>query len=346
MSDRICRWIEAGRRAAGALLLVAAMVGLAASLAAAPAAAEKYPRHPVRIIVPFPAGGPTDLIARLLAERLASALGQPFTVENHPGGASGTVAVKLAADAPPDGYTLFLGSPGPLAIGPAVYANFGYDPAKTFVPVAMLAISPQVLVVNPTLPARSVHDLIAYARANPGKISFASPGFGTEPHLLGELLKTTAGIAIVHVPYKGSAPAIQDLVAGHVQMSFDGPAVIAPYIAANRLHALAVASETRARLLPDVPTMIESGFGRFIANYWSAIVAPVGTPAKLVMRLNGAINDILRSSDMQAALAKLGAEPKVGTPQDAVAFMSAEAAKWAVIAKAAGIRADEIAIDR
>jgi tripartite-type tricarboxylate transporter receptor subunit TctC len=258
-------------------------------------------------------------------------------VDNQPDGPADTLALKLAAAAPPDGYTLLFGAPGQLAIGPAIYPNFAYEPARTFVPVAMIAISPQVLVVNPQVPAKSVHDLIAYAKANPGKISFASPGYGTEPHLLGELLKTTAGVDIVHVPYRGAAPAIADLIAGRVQMSFDGPAVVAPHIEDGRLRALAVASETRAHLLPDVPTMIESGFGRFIANYWIGAVAPIGTPAKIVARLNGAINDTLRSSDLQTSLAKLGAEPKIGTPQEAASFLAAEMAKWSVVAKAAGI---------
>jgi tripartite-type tricarboxylate transporter receptor subunit TctC len=341
MTDRT-NWPRRRRKLARVLAIAIALFGLAA---AAPARAEKYPSRSIRVIVPSSLGGPTDVMARLVCERLAMTLGQPLTIDNQPDGA-GSAGLKMAAAAAPDGYTLLFGSPGPLAIGPAIYSDFGYDLAKTFTAVAMIAISPQVLVVNPQVPTKSVHDLIAYAKANPGKLKYGSPGYATEPHLLGELLKTSAGIDIMHVRYKGATRAVADLVAGHVQMLFDGPAAIAPHIAAGQLRALAVASETRARLLPDVPTMIESGFGRFIASYWAGVVAPAGTPGKIVGRLNGAINDALRSSDLQAALAKLGEEPKIGSPQDAASFMAAEAVKWAVVAKAVGIKPSDIAGNR
>ena len=335
MTARSRLWLRA-TRAPGLLLGFAVALCVVAE---STAFAEKFPSHPIRIIVPFEPGGSTDVIAHLIADRLATTLGQHLVVENHPGGDAGAVGLKVAADAAPDGYTLLFGSPSPLAIGPTIYPHADYDPAKRFAPVALIATSPQVLVVNPHVPAKSVHDFVAYAKANPGKIKFASPGFGTEPHLLGELLKATAGINIVHVPYKASTRAIADLAAGHVQMLFDGPAVIAPQIAAGRLRALAVASEARTPLIAEVPTMIESGFGRFIANYWAAVAAPSGTPDKIVGRLNAAINDALRTSDVQAALAKLGADAKIGSPQDAATFIAAESAKWAVVAKAAGVKA-------
>jgi tripartite-type tricarboxylate transporter receptor subunit TctC len=312
------------------------MAGLGLVLPVA-AAAEKYPDRPITMIVPFPPGGSADVIARLLAEGLAASLAQPVLIANRPGGAGAIDGVKLAAAAAPDGYTLFFGTPGPLAIAPAIYPAIGYDPGKIFVPVAMVATSPQVLTVSPSVPARSVHDLIAYAKANPGRLSYASPGFGSQPHVLAELLQRTAGLSLKRVPYQGSAPAIADLIAGRVQVYFSGPAAIAPYIASDRLHALAVASETRAPMLPDVPTMIESGFGRFIAHYWTAVTAPAGTPPHIVSRLNAAINETLRTTAVQAGLSKLGAEPKPVTPQEAGAFMAAEAQKWAVLAKVAGM---------
>jgi tripartite-type tricarboxylate transporter receptor subunit TctC len=299
----------------------------------APAAADKYPSRPIRMIVPFPPGGPADLTARLLLERMAASLGQPVTIDNLAGAESEFDGVKIVAGAAPDGYTLLFGTPGPLAIAPAIFPNRGHDPAKAFAPVAMVAVSPQVLAVYPGIPAKSVHDLTVYAKANSGKLRYASPGYATQPHLLAELLKKTAAIKLKHVPYPGSAPAIADLLEGRVHMLFTGPAAIAPHIAAGRLRALAVASEGRTRLLPNVPTMIESGFGRFIGSYWTGVAAPIGTPPEVIARLNGAVNEALRASDVQASLNKLGAEPKIGTPQDAAAFMSAEAQKWAVVAK-------------
>jgi tripartite-type tricarboxylate transporter receptor subunit TctC len=321
----------------GAALCWLALTGLAPALPA-PALADKYPSRPITMIVPFPPGGPSDAIARLLADRLPASLGAPVIVENRTDGAGESGSLKAAAAAPEDGYTLLFGTPRPLAIAPAVHFNLGFDPLKAFAPVAMVATSPQVLTVTPSLPAKSVHDLVVFAKSKPGKVSYASPGYGTQPHLLGALLRSTAGIDLVHVPYRGSAPAIADLLAGRVQMYFGGPGVIAPHIASGALRALAVASESRSRILPDVPTMIESGFGRFIASYWTAVVAPAGTSPQIVDRLNGAINEVLRNAEVQAQLGKSGFEAKSGTPQDAATFIAAEAAKWAVIAKAAGVR--------
>jgi tripartite-type tricarboxylate transporter receptor subunit TctC len=313
-----------------------AMAALGLPCAAA-TAAETYPSHPITLIVPFPPGGASDATARLLVDRLAAALGQPVTIVNQGGGVGGSAGVKAAAAAAADGYTLLLGTPGPLAIAPAINPAIGYDPMTVFVPVATVAMSPHVLTATPSLPAKSVHDLIAYAKANPGKVGYASPGYGSQSHVLGELLKTTAGVRLVHVPYPGTSAALADLLSGRVQLYFTGPAVIEPYIADGKLHPLAVASETRTRLLPEVPTMIESGFGRFIAYYWTGIVAPAGTPSAIVGRLNAAINDILRAASVQASLAKLGAEPKISMPEEAASFMAAEGQKWSVVARAAGI---------
>jgi tripartite-type tricarboxylate transporter receptor subunit TctC len=320
-----------GPLAAACRALVFAGLGL---VLAEPVAAGKYPSHPIKMIVPLPSGGTADAMARAIVPGLAASLGQPIVLETHSGDATG---IKAAATARPDGYTLFFGTPGPLAIAPSLYPTLGYDPTKVFAPVAIVATSPQVLTVNADMPVKSVHDLTAYAKAQPGKIKYASLGYGTQSHLLSELLKTTASIDLVHVPYEGSAEVIPDLLTGRVQVYFTAPATIAPHIAGGRLHALAIASENRSRLLPDVPTMIESGFGRFIANYWSAIAVPSGTPEPIVKRLNTAVNETLRSGDVQKRLSKLGAEPKIGTPQEAAAFLAAEAQKWSVVAKAAGI---------
>ncbi|MBX9774876.1 MAG: tripartite tricarboxylate transporter substrate binding protein [Xanthobacteraceae bacterium] len=323
---------------ARALLGIVIGVGLVAI--AAPTSAQPYPSKLIRIIAPFPPGGPTDGAARLIADRLSTLFGQTVVVENRPGGAGGTVGVKSAASAEPDGYTILLTPPGPLITAPAIFRNVGYDPLKAFTPVAAVFSSPHVLVTNPSLPAKSMQELAAYAKANPGKVSYASPGFSTQPHLLGEMIKLMTGADIVHVPYKGSAPALTDLVAGQVQMYFDSASFLLPHIESGRVRVLAVADERRLRELPDTPTTIESGFGRLLASYWVGVVVPAGTPAAIVDRLNGAINEVITSKAMEETLAKLVARPRPGTPQDFAKFMAAETAKWTETIKAANIRAD------
>ena len=254
--------------------------------AAAPTHAQPYPNKLIRIVAPFPAGGPTDGAARLIADRLSALLGQTIVVENRPGGAGGTVGVKSVASADPDGYTLLFTPPGPLVTAPAIYRNVGYDPAKAFAPVAAIFSSPQILVVNPAVPAKSMQELVAYAKANPGKVSYASPGFGTQPHLLGEMLKLMTGADIVHVPYKGSAPVLADLIGGQVQMFFDAASFLLPHVVSGKLRVLAVADEQRLPQLPDTPTTIEAGFGKLQATYWVGVLAPAGTPPAVVERLN------------------------------------------------------------
>jgi tripartite-type tricarboxylate transporter receptor subunit TctC len=304
------------------------------------ATARSYPTRPITIIVPFPPGGNSDLVIRHLADRLSVSLNQPVIVENRAGGAGGTVGTRAFANANPDGYTLLFVPPAPLVTAPLIYKNLGYDPVRSFAPVAMVFSVPQMLVINPTLPVKSMEQLVSHAKANPGKISFATPGFGTQPHLLGEMLKLMTGINIVHVPYKGPAQAITDLLAGQVQMYFDTVALFLPYIEAGKLTALAVAGETRIPQLPDVPTTAESGFATLQSTFWAGVVAPAGTSPGIVSKLNAEINEILKSPELEANLAKIGAKPKIGSPEDFASFMAAETQKWTKVVSSAGIRAD------
>ena len=303
-------------------------------------AQQSYPTRPITIIVPFPPGGNLDLVIRHLADRLSVSLNQPVIVENRAGGAGGTVGTRAFANANPDGYTLLFIPPAPLVTAPLIYKNLGYDPVRSFAPVAMVFSIPQMLVINPTLPVKSMEQLVSHAKANPGKISFASPGFGTQPHLLGEMLKLMTGINIFHVPYKGSAQALTDLLAGQVQMYFDTVALLLPHIEAGKLTALAVADETRSPQLPAVPTTAESGFATLQSTFWAGVVAPAGTSPSIVSKLNAAINEILKSPELEANLAKINAKPKIGSPEDFASFMAAETQKWTKVISSAGIRAD------
>ena len=240
----------AGKRTLFAALAAFAIVATAAE----PAAAQSYPNRPVKIIMPFAPGGPTEFIIRLTADRLTGMLGQAFVIENRPGGGGGTVGAKSVAVAEPDGYTLLFSSPGPLVTAAAVYKNLDYDPIKSFAPIAMLIYAPQMLVAHPSIPAQSLNEFIAYANSNPGKITFGSSGYGTQPHILGEMLKRAAGIDIVHVPYRGAGQSVTDLLAGQVQMIFETTTILLPHVEAGKLRPLAVATETRSPLLPGVPT--------------------------------------------------------------------------------------------
>lgn len=304
------------------------------------AIAQSYPNRTIRLVLPFPPGGATEFINRLVADRLSSRFRQPVIVENRPGGAGGTVGAKAVATADPDGYTLLLSPPGPLVTAAAIYKNLDYDPSTSFAPVALMFSSPQVLAVNPGVPAKTIPELVAYAKSNPGKISFASPGFGTQPHLLGEMLKLAAGIDIVHVPYRGPAPAITDLLAGQVQLYFETTPSLLPHIEVGKIRALAIAGEARIRQLPDVPTAIESGFPTLLAGFWLGMLAPAGTPERIVNQLNVATNEILLSQEAQTGLAKLGAEARVGSPQEFAAFIASETKKWTAVAKGAGVKID------
>ena len=315
-------------------VLAAVAVLLVGTAVADKVTAQSYPSKPIRMIVPFTPGG-ADIVARLVADRMSAALGQPVIVDNRPGG-GGTVGTKAASLAEADGYTLTLASPGQMTVAPAVRKNLEYDPVKDFAPVALIAVSPFVLAINPKLPVKSVQELIAYAKANPGKLNFASPGAGTTSQLFGELLKQR-GIDIVHVPYRGSAPALVDLVAGQVHMYFDNLRNIQPFARDGRLRALAVTTESRAAETPELPTMIESGLAGFSGFYWNGVLAPARTPAGIVERLNAVINESLKSTEMRQTIIKLGMEPKGGTPRDFAVLIEAEIKKWTAVARAANV---------
>jgi tripartite-type tricarboxylate transporter receptor subunit TctC len=316
------------------LIAASAVTGLAVLPAYA---AEVYPARTVKIVVPFPPGTPSEFVIRALADRLSARFKQPFIIENRPGGAGGTLGATAVATADPVGYTLLASPPGPLVTAAAIYKNLGYDPAA-LVPVALLFNSPQLLAVHPSVPAKSVHELIQYARAHPGTLNFASPGYGTQPHLLGEILKRSAGIDIVHVPYKGPAAALTDLLAGQVQIYFETSPLVLPQAQAGKLRVLAVAGNSRLNHLPDVPTTHESGFPHLLGGFWSGLVAPPGTPASIVEAINLTTNEAMRSAEVQSAIEKLGGSQQLGTPAEFGAFISAETRRWNEIIRVADVK--------
>jgi tripartite-type tricarboxylate transporter receptor subunit TctC len=313
-------------------LILAVLLGLTCALGAA--SAQPYPSRPIKLVVPFPPGGPVDVMGRLVAQELSQRLGT-VVVDNRPG-AGGTIGSRSAAAAPPDGYTLLFGSSTTLAASPALYKNLGYDPVRSFAPVAMISSVPFALVVAPALPVRTVAELVAYAKAHPGKLNYGAPT-GALPHLTAEMFKTAAGVDIVHIPYKGAANGITDLLSGQVDLTFEPISVLVGHIRDGTLRALAVTGETRSAELPDLPTMIECGLPSVVSVSWSGIVAPVGTAEPIVERINAVVNAALGTPDMQSALARLGAAPRAGTPADFAGFIAAETPKWAAVVKAAHI---------
>jgi tripartite-type tricarboxylate transporter receptor subunit TctC len=300
-------------------------------------AQEKYPDKPIRMIVPFPPGGPIDTIARMTAQDLSSRVGQ-MVVENRPGGGS-TIGTKDVAAAAPDGYTLMFGSSGSLAVAPALYSSLGLDPQKAFTPIATVALLPHVFVVNLDVPAKTIGEFVAYAKANPGKINYGA-GLGTPPHLLSTLFKTEAKIDVVFVPYTGSAQSVNDLLGGQTQFTIDGLVTLYPLIQAGKLRPLAIARGERWPTLPEVPTLVESGYPDFVLDAWTGLVAPAGTPPEIISRLNAAVNDGLKSPVAQANLAKFSAIAKIGTPDDFRKFLAEQTQRWAAIVKLAGARVD------
>ena len=320
----------ASRMAAGALLAAFALL----SHAQAP-----YPTKPIRIVVPFPAGGTTDILARAVAQKLTETLGQSVVVDNRPG-AGGNIGAELVAKSPPDGYTLLMGTVGTHAINASLYAKMPYDHVKDFVPVILVAGVPNVLVVNPSVPANSVPELIAYIKANPGKVNFASSGSGTSIHLAGELFKTMAGVSMTHVPYKGSAPAVTDLIGGQVQLMFDNLPSALPQIKAGKLRALAVTSTQRASALPDVPTVAEAGLPGFDATSWFGLLAPAGTPKDVVAKLNAEVAKWLATPEAREKLASQGAIAAGQSPEDFTRHIAAETAKWQKVVKESGAKVD------
>jgi tripartite-type tricarboxylate transporter receptor subunit TctC len=300
---------------------------------------QPYPTKPIKLLVPFAAGGPADTMARLTAQTLQQGLNQTIVVDNRPG-AGGLIGARAAAQAEPDGYTLMYGNTASLAVGPAVYANPGYDPLKAFAPIALVAVSFNVLAVNPKFPANSVKELIAFAKKNPGKVNFASPGHGTPPHMVGEMFKQRTGIEIVHVPYKGTAAALTDIMGGQIEMTFENPSVVIPLVQAGKLKALAVTGETHNPTIPDVPTMIEAGVPDFTSMSFTGLVAPASTSPAIIKQLSDVLEAGFAAPDMRAVMDKLGVVPRPGTPADFGAFLKRESEKWQAVAKTAGIRID------
>jgi len=298
---------------------------------------QAYPAKPIHLIVPFPPGGGNDTVARALAQELAPDLGQPVVVDNRPG-AGGSVGAELAAKAPPDGYTLFLAGVGSHAVNPNVHARLPYDPVKDFTPITLVASAPSVLVVNPGVPARNVAELTAYARANPGRLNYASNGNGSAAQLAAAMYAAMAHVKMVHVPYKGIAPAMTDLLGGEVQLMFGTVVALVPHIQAGKLRPLAVTSRKRSALLPDVPTLAESGFPDYQAGSWYGVLTPAGTPRPIVERLNGAIVRALKQPEVAKRLAAEGAEVIGSTPEEFAAHIKAELARVGEVVRAAGIR--------
>lgn len=320
-------------------MLVIAIVALGFAASAPSAAAQSYPSRPIKLIVPFPAGGPPDALARLVAHQISSQLGQTVIVDNRPG-AGATIGTRAAANAEPDGYTLLLASTTSLSIGPALFKNLDYDAVKSFAPVATVSLGAMVVAVAANVPVRSIHELIAYARAKPGTLNNGS-GVASPPHIAWGLFTLMTGTSIAHVPYRSMAQAMTDLAAGQIQMMIDATGSLLPLIRDGKVRALAVTGTTRSPHLPDVPTMIENGYPDYVLTFWTGVLAPAGTPAEVIGKLNGAINDGLKSAEMADSLAKFNVEPKITSPSEFARFMADEARKWAEIVKATGIKVAE-----
>jgi tripartite-type tricarboxylate transporter receptor subunit TctC len=316
-----------------------AVVALSIVAFIATGAAQSYPERVVRIVNPYPAGGSVDVTARILAQKLSDNLGQQFIVENRSGG-GGNTGSDSVAKADPDGYTLLFTAPGPLTVNQTLYSKLSFDPAKDFAPIALFATAPIVLIVHPGVAANNVQELIALAKHNPGKINFASAGNGTTNHLSGELFKSMAKIDIIHVPYRGAGPAMNDLIGGHVQMFFDLTPVVLPQINAGKVRALGAAGAKRASKLPDLPTIAEQGLPGFDVFSWYGLVAPAKTPEPVLAKLRDEVAKALAAPDMVARIHELGLEPGTAFGKDFSTFLAAETKKWAEVIRISGAKAD------
>jgi len=321
-------------------------IGLAASclsgatlLFANAAFAQAYPSKPVRLVVPFPPGGSLDVVARAIGQKLSEAWGQPVVIDNRPG-AGGNIGADLVAKSPPDGYTILEGALSTHAVNVTLYGKLPYDPIKDFAPITLVAITPNVLVVNSTAPFNTVPDLIAYARANPGKLAFGSGSNGSAGHLAGELFKAEAHVDMVHIPYKGGAPALQALLAGDTQLMFDNLANSMQQVRAGKLKAVAVTTAKRSSLVPELPTLAEAGLPGFDIYTWWGFMAPAGTPKEIVAKWNAEVTRILNTADMKAFFAQQGAEPAPTTPEQFEALIKSEIPKYAKIIKESGAKVD------
>jgi tripartite-type tricarboxylate transporter receptor subunit TctC len=322
-------------------LFIAAVAALATltGIASAVAQAPTYPAKPIRLVVPFPAGGSLDVVARAIGQKLTESWGQPVVIDNRPG-AGGNIGADLVAKSAPDGYTILEGALSTHAVNVSLYSKMPYDPVHDFAPITLVAVTPNVLVLNPSVPANSVKELIAYAKANPGKLSFGSGSNGSAGHLAGELFKTEAGIDMVHVPYKGAAPAMQDLLGGRIQLMFDNLANSMQQVRAGKLKALAVTTEHRSALVPELPTLSEAGLPGFDISTWWGFMAPAGTPKEIVAKWNAEVTKILNTPEMKAFFAQQGAEPAPTTPEAFAAMIQREIPKYAKIVKASGAKVD------
>lgn len=303
------------------------------------AQAQPYPSKPVRIVVPFPAGGIADVYARLIGVRVGGSWGQPVVVENRTG-AGGNIGLDAVAKSAPDGYTLAMGAIGPNAVNVSLFAKMPYDPVRDFSAIELVLEAEGMLVVHPSLPVHSVQELVAYARAKPGTVTFASAGMGTASHLAGELFKTMAKVEMVHVPYKGNVPAISDLLSGQTSLIFATMPTVLPFTKAGRLRGLATIGAVRSAAAPDLPTVAEAGLPGFEVNNWIGLFAPAGTPPEIVHRWNAEVTRIMQSPEIQTRLPVEGARFSANTPEQFGAFVKAEIAKWAPIVKASGARVD------
>ena len=301
------------------------------------AGAQTYPSKPVRLLVPFAAGGTTDVIARLMGQKLSEALGQQFLIDNRPG-ANGNLGTEMAVKSPADGYTLVMSYDGTIAINPSMYKKLPFDPQKDLAPIASVAQVPLLMVVHPGVAAKNVAEFIALAKASPGRINYSSAGHGSTGHLTGELLKARAGIDIVHVNYKGGGQAVQDLLGGQIQMLMTGLATVEGHLKGGKLRALAFTSSKRVPGAPDVPTLAESGYPGLEVASWYGILAPAGTPQDIVRKLNAEINRIVQSAEVRERLTVLGTEPTGGTPEQFAETIKADTARWAKVVSDAGIR--------
>jgi tripartite-type tricarboxylate transporter receptor subunit TctC len=325
----------ASTRSAGRVACALLAAALAAHAGAA--AAQTYPAKPIRLMVPFPPGGSTDIVARIVAQKLSAQLGQPLVIENR-GGAGGTLGAAVVAKAPPDGYTLLVGSTSTHVVAPSVYTKLEYDPIKDFAPVGLMAVSPYLLVVNSSVPAKTVKELVELLKSQPGQMNYASAGIGSTTHLAMEMFKSASGTFALHIPYNGNGPAGTAVVAGQVEILFGSLPALLPHSRSGRVRAIAVGTPRRSPSLPEVPTVAESGYPGFDASLWLAVFAPAGTPAPVIERLNKEIVAAVGAPDTRETLDKNGAEPLTSTPAELAAMMREGVGKYAAVVKAAGVK--------
>jgi tripartite-type tricarboxylate transporter receptor subunit TctC len=311
----------------------------AVSAGAAPAAAQTYPSRPITLVVPFPPGGSATIIARIIADKMSEGLGQQIVIDNR-GGAGGSIAARQVAKSAPDGATLLLAFTGTLAVSPLIFANVGYDPRKDFAGIGLIGMAPSVLAVHPSVPAHSVADLVGIAKAEPGKIQYGSPGIGTTNHLAGELLAAMTGIRITHIPYKGTGPAITDLLGGHIAMMFAPIPAAHGNVSAGALRALGVTSLKRSSLWPDIPTVAETGLPGFEVVQRSTLLAPAGTPRTIIERLNKELNAVLVTDEVRRRLAVEGGEPVPGAPEEYAADIDREEMRWSKLVATIGLKGE------